>query len=308
MCLNSPTLPFLPCFITFCSTHSYTSYFYEIFATCIYMLSEFDYSCLNAENFTIDKGHLVFNYSTAFVGNPSSPYGKYEFESLRPFWKLNPNDAVVFFGCTPPQMRYFSFRSYIFTTFGHLDPAIIFASLGDSLNQLVINTTGNDKRDPFSKTTVVTSTADIETDSMVRKAFVKAGLSESVINTDIIPSELVKMGSGTFDDTFGVLFRVAVFQNPDEVKAYINYTWPVLLLHPPQDQNPSPFDTLPLRKRGTGKTEASYNSSLLELVSKVNSTVMAQYKYSGVREQMNAVYLEGRAGIQEHMNCLGDNR
>ena len=36
MCLNSPTLPFLPCFITFCSTHSYTSYFYEIFATCVY--------------------------------------------------------------------------------------------------------------------------------------------------------------------------------------------------------------------------------------------------------------------------------
>ena len=34
MCLNSPTLPFLPCFITFCSAHSYTSYFYEIFATC----------------------------------------------------------------------------------------------------------------------------------------------------------------------------------------------------------------------------------------------------------------------------------
>ena len=34
MCLNSPTLPFLPCFITFCSTHSYTSYFYEFFATC----------------------------------------------------------------------------------------------------------------------------------------------------------------------------------------------------------------------------------------------------------------------------------
>ena len=37
MCLNSPTLPFLPCFITYCGTHFYTSYFYEIFATCIYM-------------------------------------------------------------------------------------------------------------------------------------------------------------------------------------------------------------------------------------------------------------------------------
>ena len=31
MCLNSPTLPFLPCC---CGTHSYTSYFYETFATC----------------------------------------------------------------------------------------------------------------------------------------------------------------------------------------------------------------------------------------------------------------------------------
>ena len=39
MCLNSPTLPFLPCFITFCSTHSYTSYSYEIFATCIILYS-----------------------------------------------------------------------------------------------------------------------------------------------------------------------------------------------------------------------------------------------------------------------------
>ena len=35
MCLNSPTLPFLhTLFHYFCSTHSYTSYFYEIFATC----------------------------------------------------------------------------------------------------------------------------------------------------------------------------------------------------------------------------------------------------------------------------------
>ena len=30
-CLNSPTLPFLPCFITFCSTHSYTSYLFMHF-------------------------------------------------------------------------------------------------------------------------------------------------------------------------------------------------------------------------------------------------------------------------------------
>ena len=44
MCLNSPTLPFLPCFITFCSTHSYTSWnFCHLFMHFFHHYSVFFY-------------------------------------------------------------------------------------------------------------------------------------------------------------------------------------------------------------------------------------------------------------------------
>ena len=65
MCLNSPTLPFLPCFITFCSTHSYTSYFYEIFATCTKLI------CFTKLQ-TTGELPLLINKKTSFsAGNHS---------------------------------------------------------------------------------------------------------------------------------------------------------------------------------------------------------------------------------------------
>jgi hypothetical protein len=69
--------------------------------------------------------------------NPSSPYGLYclpaapdetvakTYESpcppesnLRWVWRLRPDEAVVFLGKTPPEARYFSFRSYLFSRQG----------------------------------------------------------------------------------------------------------------------------------------------------------------------------------------------
>ena len=74
MCLNSPTLPFLPCFITFCSTHSYTSYFYEIFATCsctffitkVYFFYV-DYGILNTVNAAILLEKVVIIESAIYT-------------------------------------------------------------------------------------------------------------------------------------------------------------------------------------------------------------------------------------------------
>ena len=66
MCLNSPTLPFLPCFITFCSTHSYTSYFYEIFATCNICDSVIGTTICKEKNNGWDIGVLLFNSKNKF--------------------------------------------------------------------------------------------------------------------------------------------------------------------------------------------------------------------------------------------------
>ena len=247
----------------------------------------------------------------AFAANPSTPYGVYMFDNQVPTWRLDEKDAIVFFGCTPPPAEYFSFRSYVFTTFKNLRPSIVFASLGDSTNNLVINTTGLNVNDPFGKTTVVTTTADIATDQSVRMAFTEAGVSATAINTDIVPSSLVSLGQVPPADTFTMLYRVAIYQDPVEGQAYIDTTWPVIRVSPAPQQVPLPFSTPPLRMRGTGMTEAIYSDSLLNLVKQVNETILKRVgpvRYSVTSDRMSVVRLEGRECIRENTNCLGDNR
>ena len=195
-----------------------------------------------------------------FAANPTSPYGVYMFDSLA--WKLDEMEAMVFFGCTTPPAKYFSFRSYVFSAFHNLRPTVVFASLGDSTNNLVINTTGLTTNDPFGKTTVVTSTADMATDQAIRDAFVAAGLPASAVNTDIIPSSLVKMGHEALADTFAMLHRAAIFQDPKQGQAYINTTWPVLKVTPPsQLTNSSPlFNSL------SSKTRNRYYRGILQFL------------------------------------------
>ena len=256
----------------------------------------------------------------AFAANPSSPYGVYIFNGQQPdllLWRLDETDAIVFFGCTPPPAEYFSFRSYVFTTLNNLRPDIVFASLGDSTNNLVISTTDLNTGDPFGKTTVMTTTADMITDQAVREAFSAAGLPSTAINTDIVPSSLVQLGQSDMSDTFTMLYRVAIFEDPKEGQAYINTTWPIIRISPRSPQIPLPFPTPPLRERGTGKTEASFSYSFLAFVNQVDETVQRKLRpleiqrnvrYTVSSNRMSVVPLEGFECIEEFTNCLGDNR
>jgi hypothetical protein len=241
-----------------------------------------------------------------FAANPTSPYGIYMFDQN--WWKLDETEAVVFFGCTPPPAKYFSFRTYVFSAFHNLRPTVLFASLGDSTNHLVINTTGLTTNDPFGKTTVVTSTADMATDRAVRNAFTAAGHPATAMNTDIIPLSLVKMGHEALTDTFAMLYRAAIFEDPRMGEAYINTTWPVLKVTPPSQQNPLPFATPTLRKRGTGTTEVSYNSSFSNFVAEVEKVIKSNSSYSVTYDKMSVVHLEGWECIKDYTDCLGDNR
>lgn len=251
---------------------------------------------------------FVYPKDGRFAANPSTPYGLYMFDKQLPTWKLNEMDAIVFFGCTPPSAKYFSFRSYVTTAYKNLLPKLVFASLGDSTNNLVINTTGLTANNPFGKIAVVTTTADIKTDLEVRKAFTVAGVPATAFNTDIIPSSLVKMGNQPFTDTFNMLYRVAIFQDHNQGQAYLNTTWPILRVSPPSQQSPLPFLTPPLRKRGSGTTELSYSSSFSAFVNQVDETIKENVNYSVTHDQLRPVHLEGYECIKTFTNCLGDNR
>ena len=266
---------------------------------------------INAENFSVVEGVMRFVYPKdgQFAANPSTPYGLYMFDKQLPIWKLEEMDAIVFLGCTPPPAKYFSFRSYVVTAYRNLLPKLVFASLGDSTNNLVINTTGLTANNPFGKTAIVTTTADMNTDLKVREAFTAAGVPATAINTDIIPSALVKMGNKPFADTFNMLYRVAVFQEHSQGQAYLNTTWPILRVSPPPQQSPFPFSIPPLRKRGSGTTEISYSASFSAFMNQVNETIIkGSVNYSVAHDQFRPVHLEGYECIKTFTNCLGDNR
>ena len=76
-------------------------------------------------------------------------------DSRYPIFSMKENSAVIFVGCTPSSTSYFSWRSYAFFSRRQL----VFASLGDSLNNLVINTTSDDGNTGGQLTSVIT-TAD----------------------------------------------------------------------------------------------------------------------------------------------------
>jgi hypothetical protein len=143
---------------------------------------------LEQDGFTVQKGELgswdwlkLYDLGllpSAYGGNPATKYLTYFVppapgrkvseqlvkmarafgvtSNLSPYWNLGPDEAVVFVGRTPPECRYFSFDHYLLArTYGN-ETRWILANLGDTINNLVINTEGTPNGlagNPFSQTT-----------------------------------------------------------------------------------------------------------------------------------------------------------
>ena len=80
--------------------------------------------------FDVTAGFMAFNKTcfpvslkhplsdiTCFGQNPSSPYGTVHLKTPillnedRPIWQIQPREAVLFLGCSPPSARYFGLQS-----------------------------------------------------------------------------------------------------------------------------------------------------------------------------------------------------
>ena len=127
-----------------------------------------------------------------------------------PFFELDSRAAILNIACTPPPVAYFSWRSYLLT-----DPALVFASLGDSLNHLVINTTGGSGSEVFRRTTALVTTGDAASYAAVSTALAAAGLGNATNLDAIAPSLLPHPRLASFV----MLHRASIWANPDEKAA-----------------------------------------------------------------------------------------
>ena len=141
-------------------------------------------------------------------------------DGLQWAWRLRPDEAIVYFGPTPPPMRYSSYRTYIHETWSPALRARVpsFDSLGDTLNQVVLRTDGA----AWDAQTVIISAADAGVERDIREALIRSGFPEEWINLDIMPIDgTIRFGLDDEADTVRMMHRVALFDDPADEAAWV---------------------------------------------------------------------------------------
>jgi hypothetical protein len=296
-------------------------------------------SALAKDGFTVQEGKLeVFDIAKmadmglipcCWGNNPSTPYMVYKLPPapgqtapnmvsdapVRPenkgLWsdfKLRGDEAVVFIGNTPPAVDYFSYRSYLAGRHfpGESRFKRIFASLGDTLNNMTIKTGGSDAA--FDSPTMIVTTADKGINKRVHSAAVASGFSSGIINDDIVSPEIVKMGLEAEADSFAFIHRVAFFKDKKAGDAYLAKPQGTVLRLTPKSQTEKlqPHEVPRLRVRGNGDaSELDLTDDLEEL----RQAILKKYQGAQVTELSTSIWLpEGYYAIQKGIDVIGENR
>lgn len=300
-------------------------------------------STLEKDGFIVQEGKLelfdiikMYDYGyipVCWGNNPSTPYTVFklpmapgqtvpnmisdvviypENRGLYTGFKLRPDEAVLFIGKTPPELDYFSYRSYLAVRYFPAEGQTrrIFASLGDTINNMDINTSGTpdgSPGNPFSQDTVIISTADKRIDARVRSALQAAGYSPSIMNTDIIPSGLLNMGLDEHADFLAFIHRVAFFKDKEAGEEYMSKAQgTVLRLTPKHPAALDPFPVQPLKVRGTGDTS---ELNLLSALDDLRNAILAKHGAANATELNTGIWLmEGFDAIQRGVDVIGENR
>ena len=295
-------------------------------------------SALRASGLTVRQGSAAFfqtsdcaSLPNCFGNNPASPYA-FAYVPAGPGqpmpipcdggpangddpsacfrFRLRPDEAVVWFGVTPPPCDYFSFSAYLYSrSDARGRKSILFSSLGDALNHTALHTSGPNG-DPFGRGFVVIATPNRALDRQVRTVLAARGVSPSVMNTLVIPSRLpLRMGLGADADDFVLFYRVAGFANASSGAQYLaGSPGLVLRLTPSRAGGGDPFPTPRRRVRGTGVSEERLLPGLTGAMRQLERSVRARHTTMEVKRLVTipATFLRGDFCIEKGFNCLGD--
>jgi hypothetical protein len=225
-------------------------------------------------------------------------------------WQLNPDEAVVVVTKTPPKCVYFSYCGFIFYKYYEKEQQRkwVWTSFNDPLNNLTIKTTGTPNGipgDPFDQDTIIIITADKGTDQRIRSILEATGYPQDIINTYVIPSSMVKLGTGPDYDSIVFGQRMALFTDQQAGEKYANTITAALKITPRTQSKLDAFPSPLLRVRGTGKTEIDYYPVLGEL----RKAILAKYSGLAASELGTSVWLaESYDAVQRELYVAGESR
>jgi len=175
-------------------------------------------------------------------------------------FRLQPYEAIVYVGPTPPEGDYFSYTAFLWVR--HHNSLIekgdwLFAALGDPTNNLTIRTEGGGS--PFEKNTMIVFTPDEGIYNRILAAAELAGYTDSMINLYVIPSTnpipLTYLGLGRKSDSMLVLVRTANFKDQQKGNDYLNNNayGTVFRVTPESPPALQPYEQPPARNRNWQK-------------------------------------------------------
>lgn len=282
-------------------------------------------AALEKDGFTVQEGQLVkFDLvplccagktPTCMANNAGAPYMTFLLpkapaqtaENTLPWvFRLGADEAAIIVGRTPPPMAYYSYQPFRMIVYSEREaaPKIIFEPLGDTINNLAIQTDGP-AVEPFNRNVLIIITADRGVDKRVRAAAGAAGYPAGLVNTSVVPTALTRLGVDQQSDEFALVHRMFL---PSQEQAMVDYqnTPQVVLRITPKTSGPrDPFPVPELRVRGTGSTEMD----LLPAVEDLRKAILAKHSGWSATELTTSVWLtDGYDGMQREINQYGPTR
>ncbi len=230
-------------------------------------------------------------------------------------FQMDKDEAFVVIGRTPPECKYYSYRSYLVNRYYEQETPPtrkkIYASLGDTINNYNI-TRYHGYVDAYESPIVIISTGNLKTQEAVRDAVVQAGITEDHILYDIIPADIVRFGLDRYADGLNLLHRASIFSNDQKGQAYTDQpTVEILRVTPKESMEFVPLNAPPLRERATGVTEDDVNDQLRGTLGLLRTEIINRYGsgYRYYKDMDTTTWLiEGQEAIEEGVNVLGETR
>lgn len=249
-------------------------------------------------------------------GNPAGEYGAANFAltytggNHHGQWRLKENESIVLILRTPPEMRYFGFTPYLMTRLEDGVRENMLSSLTDTLNLLKFKT--DNPGDVFNSYAVLIMTADSNQTEFLTGLFSEV-ISSDMINEIHLPGELpLNLGRKVEDDTFGLMLRLVMPTNEEELEEYMSdYPVRVFRLLPRNYERVSLYPAVGYAIPGSDVPEPAYYEKLF------TSFIQDLQYYYG--DSYNLEVLEDRPKIRTNsgyqciageaeFSCLLDNQ
>jgi hypothetical protein len=248
-------------------------------------------------------------------------------------YRLGENEAIVILAMLPPSGRYFGLQPYIFSREVDINTedliyqtltdsfmksilfmkspnpsrAFVFSSIGDSINNVVIEKQSGSAFDQ-QRFFIITSDAGLE--RQLSEALLRAGVPDQrQIFASPIPPSFARLGLNAASDDFMTLIRYAL-PNDEAAGEQWRHQLPLAVLRV-RNMKPSNVVAQPYEMPVRDKRVARAEMHLADDVDKLAAAVKQKWQQtdapvSQFQSLLLAVDLIGENCIKRPMNCLGD--